>query len=99
MSVFDQKVRLSECVEAIHSRLDSTVTSALSKQGVVRFVWILTRQRPTLPMSSLPRDFYTQWNTKMRSTHEQLCQMEASAMPQMMQCLTGVMELTDEVVS
>ena len=93
------KVRLSECVEAIHSRLDSTVTSALSQPGMIKLLWLLTRQRPTVPMSSLRIEHYTQLNTKMRSRHEQLIQLPDSDMGETLTCLTNVMELTDHVVT
>lgn len=67
-------MRLSEACEACDGALDSTMTSQLGVEGLLRLLWCLTRQPPTVNIPSLRVDHYSTLNTKLRLRHEWLLQ-------------------------
>ena len=99
LQLLDLQIRLSEIVEACVNGMDSTFTSGLSKESFVRLVWVLTRQRPTVSLSSLRVEYYTQLNTKLRARHESLLALADSGMKDCVEALLKQSELTDLIIS
>ena len=79
MSLNQWQVRISEAIEACDGQLDSTLTSQLSIPGLLRLLWVLTRQPPTVSIPSLRVEFYSQLNTKLRLRHEVLLKQTGAA--------------------
>ena len=86
-------------MEACVNGMDSTFTSGLSKESFVRLVWVLTRQRPTVSLSSLRVEYYTQLNTKLRARHEALLNLPDSGMKDCVDTLLKQSELTDQIIN
>jgi hypothetical protein len=53
------KSLLSECVEAIQSDLDATVTASLSQAGLATLLWLMTKVKPDMKVTEPRVELYS----------------------------------------
>ena len=89
---------MSECLEAIDASLDADCCSGLSTQGLLRAIWILTRQnqKPTTAMVDLRCNFYPELNLKLHRAFLRLSAPEGSRVRDAKAQIDQQEELTDE---
>ena len=79
------QVRLSELLEAIENEFDATVTSDLSSGSLTKMVWLLTRIKPNVTLSSLRVNYYFEMNAKFRQKYLKLVDIASSGVGDIVQ--------------
>ena len=94
------QVRLAQAIEACDGDTNATCLSSLNESGLMRVLWVVTRQRPTVSIASLQLvgAQYSKLNAKLLVRHRQLMSTAGQAFLTQIKELKGETELTDDLV-
>ena len=94
------QVRLAQAIEACDGELNATCLSSLTESGLMRVLWLVTRQRPTVTIASLQcvGAQYSELNTKLLVRHRQLLSTAGPAFHTQIKELKAETELIDDLV-
>ena len=79
------QIRLSWLLEAIENEFDATVTSDLNSGSLNKMVWLLTRIKPNVTLSSLRVNYYFEMNAKFRQKYLKLVDIASSGVGDIVQ--------------
>ena len=90
---------MGELLEAIDDDLDAATTSDLSTVACVQLVWLTTRQKPTVSVSSLRVSWYTELNTICRNKYIKMLHQPNNSLAAVMEQIKAEPALDDAFVA